>query len=334
MRIVLGPLGRVLICFLFLTGCGGSSSAPAGSTALEKTSITLGWGKFAGNDVANRLPDFSKKYGLTITLQPVNSGPDLLTGLVTGQIDVALLTWTYLFQAQDKNIDVVAVASNIKKGTGLVVNKKLGLTPGDYNALLTLAQQRAASGKKLRFIGAKTSINFTLGYLSLKQHGIDVDKLMDIQDVPVASLHPQLMQQNAADLESTGEPYAAQAVLNGSADLFSYPYDTPAGALNTEFLALRNFVTKNPNTAKAFVNAVKDTASYLNAHQSEEATDVVNYTGLPQAVVDAALKDVQPNVQLDLNAAKALATAMFDQKIVQNDYSSKIAKLAYPNLAA
>jgi ABC-type nitrate/sulfonate/bicarbonate transport system substrate-binding protein len=309
---------------------GGTARGAADT--LEKPSITLGWGKFAGNDVANRLPEFAKKYGLTINLQPTASGPDQLTALVTGHMDVALLTWTYLFQAQDSHLDVVAIASNIKKGTAIVVNSKLGVRAGDWAGLEALAERRAAAGNKLRFVGARTSINFTLGYLSLKQHGVQIDRLMDIQDVPQFPLHPQLMQQNAADVESTGEPFATQAVLNGSGIFFAYPYDTPAGALNTEFLVMRTFVTKSPATARAFVRAVADTAAYLHAHPAEEIRDVVNYTGLARTIVEAALRNVEPSAQLDLNAAKALASTMYAQKIVQHDYSDDIDRLAYPHL--
>lgn len=310
----------------------GGGAARGASVALEKPDIVLGWGKFAGNDVANRLPEFAKKYGLNIHLQPTASGPDQLTALVTGHMDVVLLTWTYLFQAQDSKLDVVAIASNIKKGTAIIVNSKLGVRGGDWMGLAALAKQRAVAGHKLRFVGARTSINFTLGYLSLKQHGVDVDRLMDIQDVPQFPLHPQLMQQNAADLESTGEPFATQAVLNGSAILFAYPYDTPAGTLNTEFLTMRTFVTKAPRTARAFARAVRDTAAYLKAHPGEEVEDVINYTGLARDVVEVSLKDVEPSASLDLKAAAELAATMHRQKIVRQDYSGVIDRLAYPNL--
>lgn len=320
-----------VILALILAAWGGGSANGAGS-ALERPDIVLGWSKFAGNDVANRLPQFARQYGLTVHQQSAFTGPDQLTALVTGHMDVVLLTWTYLFQAQDRHLDVVAIASNIKKGSGILVNSKLGVRAGDWAGLRALAERQAAAGHKLRLIGARTSINLALGYLSLKQHGVDVDRLLDFQDVPQFNLHPQLLQQNAADVEATGEPYVTQAVLNKSAVLFAFPYDTPAGALNTEFLTTRAFVTKYPNTARAFVHAVKDTAAYLNARRSEEVTDVVDYTGLPQPVVEAALQNVEPSAGLDLDAAKALAAALYRQKIVQNDYSGRIDQFAFPNL--
>jgi len=68
-------LGLVVALALFAAACTGSAPAPgaakdkttAGDTAkLEKTKTVLGWGMYAGNDVANRLPVFAKMIGLDL----------------------------------------------------------------------------------------------------------------------------------------------------------------------------------------------------------------------------------------------------------------------------
>lgn len=307
------------------SGCGGSNEPAASSgSALEKPSLVLAWGKYAGNDVAYRLPEFASKYGLKVELLEVRSGPDLLTAVATGQADVGLLTYTYLFQALDQGIDLTAIASNVRGGTRILISNSLQVPPGDYGELKKLAEARAAAGQKLKLIGSKPSINYTLGYLSLEQNGMDVEQLFDFQDVADFSLHAQMLNAGAADLVVTGEPGAAQAVVNNWGRTFDYPYNTPAGALNTEFLAKKSFVTDNPNTAKAFVKAVSDASAYLAQNKEENVSDVVQFTGLEPTVAREALNNVTPDVRLNVDAAKALAKTLFEQNLVKKNYAETL----------
>jgi ABC-type nitrate/sulfonate/bicarbonate transport system substrate-binding protein len=246
---------------------------------------------------------------------------------------VALLTYTYLFQSLDQGLDIVAIASNIKGGTRIVTSEKLPVAAGDFKALQELASQRAASGKKLIIIGSKPSINYTLGYLSLVQNGVNVDGLFDVQDVADFSLHTQMLSSGAADLIITGEPGAALAVGKGWGRSFHYPYDTPAGALNTEFLAQRSFVQQNPTTARTLVKSIRDASAYLSANKEENVKDVVNFTGLDPALAREALNNVTPDVNLDVNAAKTLAKTLFGSGLIKKDYSEGLENRVLTDLA-
>lgn len=325
------------IVFLAVAACGGSGSAPSsqgqGSNALEKPSLNVNWSKFAGNDAGYRLPDFAKKYGLQINLVEAASGSDALTAILSGQTDFGQCTYTYLFQGRDQGADMVAIADNATGGTAIVTSNKLNLAPGDYNALLALAQQRASSGNKLKLLTNNVSINYALGYLSLKKHGIDVDKLFTIDNVISFALHPQQLGSGADDIAITGEPGATQIVDKKLGKFFSYPYDSPAGSINTEWCALRSFVTKYPNTAKAVVKAIYDTEKYLSSHPQEEAQDVVNFTGLDPSTAAGALKDVHHPGQLDVAGCNALAGQLYQFKLVKNDYTGKCASFVLTDLA-
>lgn len=333
-------LSVTILFTLLLTACTAAAPEPAKDTAgagapgkPEKAKMVLGWGMYAGNDVAYRLPEFAKKNGLEVELLSVRAGPDLLTALVNGQVDVALLTYTYLFQSLDQGLDMVAIASNIKGGTRVVTAEKLAVASGDFKALQELAKQQAASGKKLVIVASKPTINYTLGYLSLVQNGVDVDGLFDFQDVPDFSLHTQMLSSGAADIIITGEPGAALAVAKGWGRSFHYPYDTPAGALNTEFLALRSFAQQNPNTARALVRSIRETSAYLSSNKEENVKDVVNFTGLDAALAREALNNVTPDVSLDFVAAKTLAKTLFEKGLVKKDYSEGLESRLLTDLA-
>ena len=340
MRRAIRHLGIIIVLALMAAACTAAPPEPARDKAAagatgkpEKAKMTLGWGMYAGNDVAYRLPEFARNNGLEVELLSVRSGPDLLTALINGQVDVALLTYTYLFQSLDQGLDMVAVASNIKGGTRIVTSEKLNLAAGDFKGLQELAQQRAASGKKLMIVASRPTINYTLGYLSLTQNGVDVDGLFDFQDVADFSLHTQMLSAGAADLIITGEPGAALAVGQGWGRSFHYPYDTPAGALNTEFLALRSFAQQSPNTARALVKSIRETSAHLSANKEENVKDVVNFTGLDAALAREALNNVTPDVNLDVGAAKTLAKTLFEKGLVKKDYSEGLESRLLTDLA-
>ncbi len=313
---------------LLLAACGGNAATPAQTTAgLEKPMLTVGFGPFAGNDVANRLPDFAKKHGLTVQTTIIRAGADLLTALYTGQIDSALLTYTYLYQSLDRGTPVVALASNVKGGTTILMSKKLGIAAGDYPGLKALVASRAASGKKLVFASNKPSINYAVGYLDLTSHGIDMHQL-DYKDSIDLTVLPQMVASGQADLSFMGEPQGtlAERLNLGSA------FATPAKAVNTEFLALKTFADKYPRTAKALVASIFDASAYLKSHLDETARDVAHFSGVAEDVATDALKRYTLDSRLDLPAAKELAGLLYREGLVKTDYSDKIKEYLLTNL--
>jgi ABC-type nitrate/sulfonate/bicarbonate transport system substrate-binding protein len=299
----------------------------------ETSKVVLGWAPYANGGVGYRLPEFAKKHGIEVESVVIRAGPDLLTAVINGQVDVGILTYTYLLQALDQGVDMAAVASNMKGGTRIVTSEKLNLAAGDFKGLQELAQQRAASGKKLTIVASRPTINYTLGYLSLTQNGVDVDGLFDFQDVVDFSLHTQMLSSDAADLIITGEPGAALAVGKGWGRSFHYPYDTPAGALNTEFLALRSFAQQSPNTARALVKSIRETSAHLSANKEEHVSDVVKFTGLEAPLAREALNNFTPNVSLDVGAARTLAKILFEKGLVKNDHSEGLESRLLTDLA-
>jgi ABC-type nitrate/sulfonate/bicarbonate transport system substrate-binding protein len=313
---------------------GGSSNSGAGSsTKLEKTTLNVNWSKFAGNDAGYRLPEFAKKQGLEVNLIEAATGSDTLTAIVSGQTDFGQCTYTYIFQGRDQGADMVAIASNATGGTAIITSNKLNVAAGDYDGLKALAEQRAASGNKMKLLSNNVSINYALGYLTLKKHGIDVEKLFTLDNVLNFGIHPQQMSSGADDIAITGEPGATTMVSKKFGKLFAYPYDSAGGSINTEWCALRSFATKYPNTAKAAVKVINATKQYLTANPKEETQDVVNFSGLDPAIAADALKNVKHPQELNVAGCDALAQVLYDFKLVKNNYSGKCSSFLLTDLA-
>lgn len=317
----------VVLC-LMAAACGGQDpegDVAAGSADLEKTKVVVGWAHFANNTVAHRLPEFAAKHGLEVENLIVRSGADLLTAVLEGSADTGVLTYTYMFQGMDQGEDVVAIASNMQGGTRILVSNELDVEAGDFESLIELAEERAASGDKLVLVSSTPTINYAIGYLSLIENGVDVDELFDYQDVLDPGLHAQMLQSGEADVLITGEPGAALAVLNGWGRTFHYPYDSALGALNTEWLSLRSFVDENPNTAEALVAAIAETSEYLARNKEENVKAVIEFAGIDEAVAREAFNNYTPSPTLDPDAATTAAKFLYDAGLVEEDHSDEAA---------
>lgn len=321
----------VLVALFAFVGaaCGGESSdggpAAGGGDGLEKTKVVVGWAHFANNTVAHRLPEFAAKHGLEVENLIVRSGADLLTAVLDGSADTGVLTYSYMFQAMDQGKDMVAISSNMKGGTRILVGNDVAVEPGDFEGLIKLAEERAAAGDKLVLVGASASINYAIGYLSLQENGVDVEELFDFQDVLDPGLHAQMLQSGDADVVIIGEPGAALAVLNGWGRTFHYPYDSALGAMNTEWLSLRSFVDESPNTARALVAAIKETADYLADNKEENVKAVVEFAGIGEPIAREAFNNYTIDPALDPDAATTAAEFLYEAGLVQEDHSAEAA---------
>ena len=107
--------------------------------------------------------------------------------------------------------------------------------------------------------------------------------------------------------------------LAADAKVFGKPYDTIGKQfLISDWFSTRDWVAKNPDAAKRFVQTIYDTARWANAHHDESAVILAKYTKIDVDRIKhmnrcAYATDLQPAmVQPVLDTAfkyKSLATA-------------------------
>jgi len=225
--------------------------------------VTLGWLKSTANLIAVEAPKLSGKYGLKIETVNFNNGVDIATALVNGQIDVALLTPIHLIRAIDGRVNFVQISGNARGNTIIVASKKLGLAENDWDGLKAAMKQR-----KLRVASSHGSVNELLGVAEFAQHGIDVDKDLDLVNIANFAQHPQALRSGEFDMIITVEPLSTIAITEGVGTLFNRPTDTPAGDLNTNYLVRGDWLEKNGPKARAFVGSVVEAAKLLSSDKN------------------------------------------------------------------
>lgn len=298
---------RNLCCLAFAAGLAAAGLAPAHAPAQQATKITFGWGKAAPNGIAFRLPEFARKVGLEVDAKVLGTGVDLVTGLASGRVDLILVTEQHLIQAVDKGLDFISVVGNARGGSRIVAATGLDVKPGDFKALKAFIENWKRQGKKFRVGASRGSVNEALGRLEFEHFGIDTERDIEIVNVPRFEDHPQALQTGSVQMIFAWEPAGTVAAISGYGRTFAFPYDHPAGALNTIWLTTRRFESANPQLMQKFVDAVYIAGDFLTADPNIKLKDVMEFTGLNEDIAREALRNAWLELKPDIKAAQVLA---------------------------
>ena len=301
-----------------------ATMALPGSAALAADNVgtvTLGWLRSTANLIGVEAPKLSGKYGLKIESVNFNNGVDIATALVNGQIDVGLLTPIHLIRAIDGRVNFVQISGNARGNTIIVAAKKLGLAENDWDGL-----KSALKTRKLRVASSHGSVNELLGIAELTARGIDVDKDLELVNIANFAQHPQALRSGEFDMIVTVEPLSTIAISDGVGTLFTRPFSTPAGDLNTNYLVRGDWLGKNGPKARAFVGSVIDAAKRLSSDKQLELESARQLTGLKPEVLTIALANNRYDLGDGLPQMQELARIAFKRRYTSRDVSDELPK--------
>src|SRR5713226_1589347 len=122
------PVKKLLLGTLVALGL---ASLPASNTfAQAEPTIKLGYAKCAHCTPMSLTPQYAK--GVQIDAVGFNTGTDVLTALVSKNIDVAQVTYLHYAIALDKGFDVVAISGQVNGGSEMLVANDLEVIPNDW----------------------------------------------------------------------------------------------------------------------------------------------------------------------------------------------------------
>ena len=274
----------------------------AQAQTLEKRQLTLGVGGktalyYLPLTIAERLGYF-KEQGLDVSINDFRGGAQSLQALVGGSADVVTGAYEHTIRMQAKGQDVRALI-------------ELGRFPG---IVLGLRKERAAAyksaadlkGMKIGVSAPGSSTNFFVMYLMAKAGlkpadaayigvGIGPSVIAAIKrgDIDaVSNLDPMMtkleMDGDIKVVADTRTEEGTRAIFGGS---------NPAAVL----YARQDFISRNPNTTQALVNAFYKTLKWLERATPEQVAATVpeEYWLGDKALYMAAVKASKPAYSLD-----------------------------------
>lgn len=299
---------------------GLAACAPAAEEPTESAEVTirLGWLKSTADLAAYRADQVAPE-GVTIESTLFTTAVDVQTALVTGQIDVGMLTPVHLLRAIENGDELVQISGNTRGNTGIMLSTDLGLQAEDWDGLKAILAER-----KLKIAASRGSINEALGVLEFAQHGIDVSTDVELINITNFAQHAEGIRLGEFDGAFTMETFASIMAADGTATFFSKPYNSPAGDINTIFVANAEWVEKNPEAAAAFVRTIAIAEEELAGDKEFEISVGMELMGLDRAIIEAALSNNRYEIDLGVEQTKALAKVQFELGILSRDLSGEV----------
>jgi ABC-type nitrate/sulfonate/bicarbonate transport system substrate-binding protein len=302
-----------------LTTVGGPLAMAADEKFPDVGTVSVGWLRATANLSVNIIKNFAPQFGFKVNSLTFKNSVDVATGMISDQVDVGVLTPVHLVRSVDQHVDFVQIAGNSRENVGIITASKLGLKPGDWDGLKAASKKR-----KLKIASSRGSISEMLCVACFAQHGVDVDKDVEVLNVAGFATHPQALRSGEFDILFTTEPFSSLVVIEGVGNRFMMPTDTPAGDLNTCFVVSRNWLTKNPAKARAFVAAAIKAHQWLNADKQRPLKEALKLFPLKPDVLTMALDYNHWDPHNAMRETQALAKVAFERKFASRDVSGEI----------
>lgn len=300
-------------------------SAWAGTAAHAGDSIKLGYAKCAHCSAVALVPAQAEN-GVQIEGVNFNTGNDVLTALVSKNLDVAQVTYLHFVTALDKGFDVVAIAGQINGGSRLLISNALPVAADDWTGLKKIIADFKAQGKPFRVGASRGNAQDLHMRGTFAKHGIDVNKDLQFVNIPNPADHLQALRRGEVEMIGAVDPFAAQIVLSDAAKLFSFPYDQAAGKLSNLIVTRSDVLKDKPAGVLETVRGVIKVNAALDKNQTLFVDTIQKATGLPTAIAKGSVSNLYPDHHMYRPATKAIAQMMYDLKYLRTDVTPKVDK--------
>lgn len=280
------------------TTLSGCNQEPTTDTSEGKmTTIQVGVSPGAGTSAPMHWAVEQGKFkerGLDVELQPSTDGAVVIPQLLNGQLDYAMTSFESLLGAADKKLPLkLVVPVNQTPGAseyaGMIVSADDD--SGDLAAVKTLAVQDAAKNplmqKAVEALGGEYAD-------------------MTMLQTPLGSI-ADAVASGSADAGYLFQPALGEALKNPKVKLLSYDTEamTQAGAPGATFIASDKKLAADSEQAKAFIEAVRETYTYAEAHR-EEISAFTKSAGLTDTAVPVASLPAYTSGQMPLQNVQDL----------------------------
>ena len=213
---------------------------------------------------------FFKDEGIEVQSTSFNSGALALPLLQAGKLDIALSNTVSTLQAMEQGFDATILAP------GAVARMQ---APDSTSAMLVLKGGPIKSAADL--VGKRIGVNvinstawlYAVAYLA--KHGVERGQVRFLE-VPFPQMIDPLLN-GQLDAINQVEPFSTVMLQSGKVDALGYTYiETQPGADITQYVALSEWVKKNPELAARFARAIVRGSTFANAPENQAETRQVN----------------------------------------------------------
>nr|BFF01427.1 ABC transporter substrate-binding protein [Streptoalloteichus tenebrarius] len=296
---------------------GGGSAEPGGPSdkGLERAKVVLGALPVA--DVAPLHIAKDKGYfaaeGLEVDIRPVPSGPEAVTQLVGGALDIAFSTYPPFYTATARgtgNLRIVAEALSAKEGTAVLM-----ATPNS-----PVKKPTDLAGRKVA-VTSKGSISDVSVMAAAKVHGVEPSSITFV-DMPFPNMEAA-MDQGSVDAALLAEPFITKASKNiGAREVFDTASGPTAGLPLSGYGARADFVERNPKTIAAFQRALSRAQGEAEADRQQVEAQLQKYANIDAETARLMKLGSYPTT-LEVNRLQRVPDLLFDFGVIKKRVEAK-----------
>ncbi|WP_174590973.1 ABC transporter substrate-binding protein [Methanocella conradii] len=283
----LGAAAGIGLAGLGMAGCSSPSptvsATPTSAPLKVKETVNIGY-LTTDHDAplyVAKTKGFLEKYGMKVKLVNFNSGPEIMTQMAGGSIDIGVAGVPPVILAYDKDPTVKIVAAVHKNGSGLFVKKGSGLKK--FTDL---------KGKKIGSPGPG-SIQDILVRQLCKKYGMSYETDVSMAKLP-AGQWVGAVDAGTVDAVMAWEPYVTIAEMQGIGEVMLRSEDIMPGHPCDSIVATQTMISQYPDSVKAFLKAHRDAVELINSNPQEAAQIVSSPEWLADdtAIERAALEHI------------------------------------------
>lgn len=265
----IGAAAGVGLAGLGVAGCTSPtptvSVTPTGAPLKVKDTVNIGY-LITDHDspfyiAATKIdgsPSFFEKYGMNIKITNFNSGPEILTQIAGGTIDIGIAGVPPVILAHDKDPTVRIVTSVHKNGSGLFVKKGSGLK--------TFADLK---GKKIATPGPGSIQDILVRELCKSNnlvYGTDINAIKMPQGQWIGAVDA-----GTVDAVMGWEPFVTMAEMQGYGETILRSEDILPGHPCDSIVTTKGMIEQYPDSLKAFLRAHRDAVDLIKADPQKAA---------------------------------------------------------------
>ncbi|MBB3085488.1 ABC transporter substrate-binding protein [Geodermatophilus sabuli] len=310
--------GATALAVLGLAACGSDDDSAAGGSGgsadggLETTEITVGALPLADYSALYWAQEkgFFEKEGLTVTLEPVQGGPQAAQSVAAGELDVSFSNTISTSIATQRGLPIKTVVLTSALGPG-----GLSVYVKPDSPIQTLED----------LDGATVGINATnnIGDVTLRNL-LNSEGLEDVEPTFVEVPFPEMaagVEAGSIDAGYSPEPFSSAALAAGMREVVDLtdPAGPNVGLAVSNFIASDQYIQENPNTVAAFARAMYAAGQDIEANEGEFRAWLPSIAKLPEDVAqNMALPDFLP--ETDVDEIQRVVDVLVEQELLEEGY--------------
>ena len=240
------------------------------------------------------------------------AGTSILAAMMNGMCDVMSTANSYLVTARAEGARLVPVCDVAGKGQAIVSRDDRGIR--SFEDL---------RGKKL--VTKRLTSSHVMLQTTLKAVGIDPLKDVEITDIGQPAGFNLMLERGQADAGQLWEPFVSIAAARpGLRKLELDRFFALNWRTHSSLFVTQKMIDEQPGVIKDLISANIRTIAAVRADRAKYLAIVTNRVGQPPEILNAAIDNCDPRVEMDATAFYRMAEEMFALGMVRNDVAADL----------